>query len=656
MIAATPFQRLLCIVLAGSVCAGASLADVVTTGPTTQENPVALADVNGSNGFWPDLSWPTVCWLGAILILALTLRLRPIAWARNLDALVLAGMCLLLALRDADWPTAQATLTYGNWAYLGLTAAMVYWLLRAIAVIWSRKPMTHSGTIGNGVQVVAVAVGLALCVHQLATAPMSDGSRDGLLGGIYTAGTGKLPYGALENVDQRSPLLYLLFAGTTQLVPPTVSLPEAGLTALPMTWDDHAQWLAEDWGSAGNLAVVRLVNALLFVLLICGVYLIGARFQAPGGTWTMVAALCVFPGTLECLALPEILLPTVLLVWTLALALLPGIGGLLATFAIVVAGLAWPWAWLGVPIVLAYFWRQGWHILGSLVGLAGGIALLVFGVAQAVQPAMPRPGGALHLAGQPPVFTATLAEDETIVLHLSSIDATPTDSGPAAATALGWRYLVELDEARLAPGDLKLDWPNSVDSRSIFYREIDATAAARDALQRSYLATLATLPDWQQLLVKTRTLMEATWLPAIPAPLPIEGAWRHWGGPPPLERTWVMIRRATKVLVGLAVVWAMLAIFFGARTRPRYLVGVLLLLSTGSLLASETGAATFLLWPLPLIVALWAVNEPSAAVNAARQRIQQPRPAPAPTFNPPPARGAAPRITFESSPAEPKPE
>ena len=61
----------------------------------------------------------------------------------------------------------------------------------------------------------------------------------------------------------------------------------------------------------------------------------------------MMAVFCVFPGSLECLPRPEIMLPSFLLTWTIVFALLPFVGGALATLCLVLAGVAWPWAWLG---------------------------------------------------------------------------------------------------------------------------------------------------------------------------------------------------------------------------------------------------------------------------------------------------------------------
>ena len=58
----------------------------------------ALAGPLAASSFWPDLSPVTLSWFAVVLILALTLRLRPLFSVRNLDALVLVGMCLLLLL------------------------------------------------------------------------------------------------------------------------------------------------------------------------------------------------------------------------------------------------------------------------------------------------------------------------------------------------------------------------------------------------------------------------------------------------------------------------------------------------------------------------------------------------------------------------------
>jgi len=90
-----------------------------------------------------------------------------------------------------------------------------------------------------------------------------------------------------------------------------------------------------------------------------------------------------------------------------------------------------------------------------------------------------------------------------------------------------------------------------------------------------------------------------------------------------------------KVLVLALVFWATLVIFLGRRNRPRHLLGALALTASGTLLASEAGAVTNLVWLVPLVTAFWAVHEPSPA----------PRPVTVPStisFEP----GPAPRITL----------
>jgi hypothetical protein len=562
-------------------------------------------------GFWPDLNWATTCWFAVLAILALTLRLKPLLSIRNLDALVLAAMCLLLALRDAPGGPVGSAHPWQSWAYLGLTGSVVYWVLRALVLVAARRPLQSTGTISGSVRLVLLAAGLALCIHKLATAPLTSASRDGIVGGLCTSATGKLPYGDTPGFDGRSPLLYLVHAGAVRLVPPTL-VAEGQAFAAPLTWQNRDWWLAQPWLATADLRAARLVNAALFILILLGLFLIGLRLQTEGAAWIIVALFCLFAGTLEGLPQPDIMLPTLLLTWTIAFALLPGVGGLLAVLGIVLAGVAWPWAWLGLPLLLAYFWRRGWQAVGSTVGLLGGVAACIFGLAWLVQPAIPRDNGALALAGLQPLYDARLANADTLVIDQR--DVTTQEVASPAATARLWRFLIDRESATLKEaaddlGAVKIDWPNGVNGSSVFYRQVQATPAALPLLQTAYRKVVGQMPDPTRLLVAARTVIESTWQPARPEAPPVTEVWRLWGGPPPLTGRWLLLRRAAKLAVAVLVIWATLAIFLGRRARPRNLLGALLLTSCGGLLASEVGAVTYLVWLLPPLVALWAVHE-----------------------------------------------
>ena len=613
-----------------------SFAPVATAPPGS----LALPDI------WPDLSWTTLCWFGAVVILALTIRIKPLLWVRNLDALVLAGMCVLLALRDMPGHPTGSIHTWQSWAILGLTAAVAYWLLRGIALLAGRRPMRHPGTVSAGVRLVLVLAGLTVSIHQLATAPISAGSRDGIVGGLYTAVTGKLPYGDAAGFENRSPLLYLVHAGAIRAVEPTLPDPTEQNIDRPMRWTNREWWLAQPWVESAELTPARLVNAALFVLLVLGLYVLGSRLQREGTGWSLVAMLCVFPGAIECLPRPEVMLPTVLLTWTAALALVPGIGSLLATLCLVLAGLAWPWAWLGMPVLLAYFWRRGWHALGGTVGLLGGVALCVAGLLALVQPAMPYSDGALAIAAEQPSYTARLADRDTIVLD--RLATTQPATQWQALSRWFWQRLlaseaVPLKRAESGGAALKIDWPNGVSGEGVLFEQVDPTPQARPMLQTAYRSALKTAPGLTRALVATRTVLEATWL-RVGAVAPLTSCvWETWSGSSVISDRWILIHRIVKAVVVLLVIWVVLAIFLGRRTRPRHLLAGLLVTISGATLASQAGATANLIWLLPLVAVLWAVYEPTEEIA---------RPAHVPSAAALDL-GPTPRITVEPQPPAP---
>jgi len=623
-------------------------AQGTTTAPAT-ETPSADALVVG---FWPDLSWPTVCWFAVVVVLALTMRPKPLLTLRNLDGLVLAGMCLLLALRQLEQWSDGRTPTPSAWASIGLTAAALYWLLRGIVLLLATKAAAPPTTVPEGVRLVLLLAGLALSIRQIATAPISAASRDGIVGGLYMTKTGKLPYGDLPAYESQSPLLYLLHAPAVQLLPPTLIQPDTD-EPQPMTWDNRDEWLPQPWVQHGDLAAARLVNATLFMLMFIGAVIIGQRWAVAGGGWTLAALFAVFPGALECLPRPDIMLATTLLTWAVATALLSGAGLVLSSFCLVLAGVAWPWAWLSLPILLAFcFGRGAWLALAGSLGLVIGAAVCLTGIFWLVQPALPRADGALLLAGLRPAYTARLLEPDTLIIdrHEEAGEQLPM---PPVSRYL-WRALLAGESLTLSSNNRDADspqinWPNAVLGSRVLYREIKPVGPARAILQERYRRAVADLPIWQRMVSDLRTVLEATWVPwAKPAPA-VPSAWELWAGPPPWPAGWVWARRGAKLAAALLVIWSALAIFFGRRTQKQHLVGAMLLAGCATLLASADGAMTNLVWPLPLISALWAIYQPPAMTR----RLSTPTSAPplAPAARPTPEEpGPPPRITVEPTP------
>jgi len=582
--------------------------------------------------FWPDLSWQTLAWFGAVAILAVTIRLKPPDAARTLDGLVLAGMCLLLGLRgtpetEATWiPSAQW------WAYLGLTGCTIYWLARGLGLLLGRQGPGRAVVTSGGVRIVLLCAGLAVCVHQIATAPPSMGSRDGVVGGLCLAETGQLPYGEAPRCESRSPLLYIVHAGVVQLRAPTAARPEDGVK-VPMTWAQRDRWLGTKWWETGDLSAARLLNAVLFIGTLLGLYVVGRALHSSEAAAMMVLVLCVFPGMQECLTKPEIMLPALLLTWTIAFALVPVVGSILATLCMVVAGFACPWIWLGLPVLLAYFWRRGWPAVGSSVALLGGAALCIWGGANLVAPTIPRADGALRMAGMTPTYQARLADDEdTVVIDERVRAVEETESRPVSQRL--WRWMVTSESTTLGDAarglePLKIDWPNDVGGRKVAFREVQSSREAMVHLQPAYRAAVRELPPFNRVLVAMRAVLEATWVPRYALPDQLTGVWTLWGGPPPMEGSWVLARRVVRLVVALLAIAAGLLMFFGGRAQRWHLLAALVAVYSGALLASGLGPVSNLAWFVPLLMMLWAAYEPPGArpatVADAARRAAPPR-------------------------------
>jgi hypothetical protein len=639
----------LCLLLLLSCAASIAPADAVTTsGPAVQPGTTGPA-------FWPDLSLPNIAWFATVVILALTIRIRPLLALRALDGIILAGMCLLFVVLRLRGGPADDSHTWTWWAAIGLTVAAGYWVIRGISLLLSRQAARHPGTISSGVRLVLVVAGVAICCHQLVTAPLSDASRAGVVGGIAVADTGKLPYGEAAEYESLSPLVYLAHAPLVEIVKP---IDESGRWELE--WSNRERWLGPGWIHEVDLTAARCVNAILFILLGAGLYVIGARLQGAGSGWIAVAILCAFPGTIESLPRPDIMLPATLLTWSVAFALIPGIGGLLSMIAIILAGVAWPWAWLAVPILLVYFWRHGWQAFSGTLGLLAGIAACLFGLTTFVSPTLPREAGAMAVAGLPPTYDAEMPAADTLVITPRDPEADVIDV-PAVSRYL-WHPLLTAEATPIesVPGlqdeqTISVEFPAGQSGGEIMFRQVAADGRARMLLQNAYRQSLRDAGEWTRILVTARSVLESTWRPIVAAQHPAPSTWDLWSATTPPTSKVVMIRRAVKAIVALLVIWATLAILLGEQSRPRHLIGALLMVAAGTLIASETGATTYLVWIIPLVASLWVIHEPTieAPPRATRTRLSG-RPAaaaPPPGVSGPPLGGVprdpAPRITLD---------
>ncbi len=377
-------------------------------------------------------------WFAVVVILLLTLRLRPLGSVRNLDGVILATTCVLLFWRS------QAAAPVLSWIHLGLAVVAVYWLFRGLVLLVINSVPRRPVNLAGSAFVVLMIAGVFVAADDLLRTPVSVASRDGIVGGAHLARTGKLPHGVVPGAGSQSPLLYLVHGGAIRAIE-FVSL--SGRSILDVDPDQLADGFLDENENVGRW-VALTVNGTLLVALLVAVWLIGARAHSSGAGAGLVALLCVFPGAGECFGQPEIMLPAVLVAWSLAFALLSGLGGLLAMVCIVLAGVAWPWAWLLAAVMLAYLLRRGWQALGAVVGTTVGAAACVAGVIALVSPALPRVDGSIGAAGLTPAHKVQLTADGGMLFEHTEA-AGDTAEGGFAPKRLLWRFLLNRDGTSL---------------------------------------------------------------------------------------------------------------------------------------------------------------------------------------------------------------
>lgn len=624
----SPMRSILRIAAAACLAAPLALAQQPASGP-----PAALPNSTLTHLFAPEFSAMGVAWIAAAIVLALLVQARPLLSLRNLDALVLALLCLTFPLRtlgavgvagDASGHSVQF------YSYLALSLFAAYWLLRGIGMVFARRvtPRTAGGSAA-GLSILAIAA-FALGLNALFTQPVSTASRYAIAGGMYFRDTGKLPYGELLGHDTESPLNYLLHAGATKLAPPVHD-------AVALTWSNRDSWLTPEQLADIDLTAGRIVNGVLFVLLFVGVACLGKRLHSVSMGKTVAALACALPLTQASLTDTSIMLPAVLLAWGLATTTIPGVGLLLGTFLIVMAGFAWPWAWLVLLPLLAYASRRGWQAFGAVIGALGGSAACAAITYAFVAPALPRPDRAIAAVGARPQYTATLSGNQLIIEKWpESQPATASDAN--AAKKWLWNRLLDADTASMRGMDQTLTLPAGVDPSAVWYRDISASPAALPKIQPLYQEAVNTLPDGQRLLISIRTLLESVWLApehhssALP---PVWDVWFGGGSGPDSTATITLVRRIAKGAVGFIAV--VLAVMLLRRENPtnQALLGAVLATTVGIALCSSNGAVSDAVWWIPaLLGAIAAGGEPAAS----------------PLFSRPGVRGAAPehdRITVE---------
>ncbi len=599
--------------------------------------PRAALDLPSSTRFelseWlPPTGGLGLAWIAVVLILALTLRTTRWLSLRNLDGLVLAGTCILLLMRFMGGAASQGPQW---WAYILLTAAALYWVIRGLLLARAESTPFHGGNVSGGGMLVMFVFALAVAFTQVATAPISSASRDGLVGGAYTAATGRLPYGQTPGYDEHSPLLYLLHAGAVKAVPARAV--DASGNRIALQWDHRSEWLRDGWWQGADLNAARLVNGLLLVAAVAGLFMAGRSLHSGVMGLTLATIFCIFPGSVECMSRPDVMLAAALLAWAVAFATFERGAGLLAMLFIVLAGLAWPWAWLGVPVLLGYFLRRGWDgfgaVGGTLIGAAAALALVVL----MTKPAIPRADGAVAAAGLQKRYTATVT-DGTVV-----IDRFDRSAEPAAAAGFierqrqaVWRWLLG-DRLTLAQAEkLSVSMPSGVAGGEIGFHEVEPSGQAEQRLGAAYAELpRLTMPLTGRAQVALRTALEATWLPVQPDPPPAPPVWdvlaaANSSMDPMQSRRWA------KVAAGVLTLFV--AVLLLARAREVHqAVGGLLAVIAMALLVSMTGAVANLALLLPALLPVLAVNHAEAPRMAASERMP-----------PPPIRlGREPRISVE---------
>jgi hypothetical protein len=563
---------------------------------------------------WPSLDPTTLAWFAAIVILVLTFQTSPLFSLRNVDGLVLAAMCFLLLHRSnvaVEWGDRSAQW----WSYLLLTLAAAYWLIRGLLLSRSRSTYSGVANLPEGATFILILAGMALGLTRIASEPLTGTARDAFIGGMYTAASGKLPYGDADGYDTHGPLLYLLHAGAIRVLPPmTID----GERVVVMNWKNRETWLQPEAWELADLSAPRLVHGFLFIAMLFAVFGIGRHQHSMAMGLKLVAIFCIFPGVLECLTRGEILLPATLMTWGLALAVLPGFGPLIAMLMFVLAGLAWPWAWLAIPIALGYFFRRGLHGLVGVVALLGGAAGVVLGLTALTSPSLPRARGALKAAGLTAKYVATAAADGAIVIA-------PAEPGAAPAADFKsplWRFLLDRETAVI---DSRRYSVKGSEAGGVRFRDIDAPPQVRAELQGDYREALLPEHFSRRILPALRTVLEATWLAPIYTGPPIVGAWRYWTSPTDAvgqQRT-SNIRRGAKI--GIAIISLLIAASLArSPTCHRHqFAGAMLVLCSAVLVASEPGAATNWIWLMPAALAALGAKSPEPPPSPAAQQVAQ---------------------------------
>ncbi len=644
------------------------------------------AEAVDASGLAPSLGRAALTWIAVVIILMLFLRFTPLFAWRNLDALVLAGLAVVLLYRTN--PTGAGT---PSWVYLALTGGGLYWMLRGL-ITFSRSyvPQPAPNLVAASATVLTVA-SLFLAFDTLVRAPVTASSRDAVIGGTFFLETGYLPYGEvtaltdesgdlvaidpgaaseLQRLGAQSPLLYALHAGCVAVAElasgADVAVSQSDDSAMKFGPEQRERWWRFDDRSPGYRAAL-IANGFLVVVILGALLFVGARLHSPLKGAGIVAVLCVLPLASDVFNEPGLLLPAACLSLGLAFALVPVFGGLLSTAWLVFAGLAWPWIWLIAVVVAAWQLRRGWQAVGVIVGVPLGAAAALALLIDVVKPSMPTADAAIANAGWTPKVVATV-EDGALRFE-SLADAEDIEAEASQSTGVE-RYLWRLLLRREAP----MPEVESLSSETRFADVTPADRAAEIELNRMYQLADANREPVDRIWGVLRTTLESVWLPEELKPrATARGVWTVWGDEERIGDV-TTIRRVVKAVAVALGVLAALIILFGGRNESRHLIGGVTIAVGATFLASWYGAATNWLWMLVAVLPLMVVHGGRPVVRAPRKAgsgspkpggksapthpappAPASRPAPAPfgtgsasaRFGSSPPSGAAPRISVQ---------
>lgn len=587
----------------------------------------------------PVMSQAVQTWIALLIVLMLLVQVAPWRTWRNLDALAVGALCVFLLLRDPVAGRWRAGHPDEIWVYLVLVAVALYWVLRGVVVVARGAGRGLDVNLSRGALLIVTLGAVLLGFDAQLRSGTTLAARDGMYGALTMLNEGHLPYGAHDGHDGRSPLLYLtyypLVAASPDCQPDDPAM--APLTPADFAYA-HTAPASDAWRTT-----VRVTHLALLALLALGVWVLGARLHSGRMAAMLVVLVLVFPGASRHFADPTVLIPATLIAWGLALATIPAIGGLLGTVLLVAAGLAWPWAWLGVPVMVAYFLRQGWQALGTIVGLLAGLAGIVAMLFYTVAPAAPLTPGAREVAGYETPYVARIDDRQHVVIERATASETP--EAELAPKRWLWQGLLAGEALTLADADHDFRLPSGTDAGAVAFLDVRVSPETRPAVNAAYRAAFEDgAGPWARLAASTRTLLEATWLQPSSTRGPSAGTWHVWAAVTDGEQVIDWTRRGVKVFVGIMVV--ALAYVALRRRAPRYLLfgGVTTVLLLG-LLASTSGGATDWGIIFPAILGLIAAT--------GERPVVPPKPAGRQAVAPPPPDTAHP---LDHSPPAPQPD